>query len=123
MSDIWTLDIYSWQGVSLGATHYYAEIRDPDYRSKGNIKHKMTKAEASAVNKKNRLMYNDDVASMYRVSPGDETEGFDTKEDAIAEAVRQWLEYAPAGSRLVDYKGDMRGSCDIKVYAEKEGVA
>jgi len=116
----WTLDIYSWEGMSIGATHYYAEIRDPDFRSKGNVKHKMTIAEATAVNKKNRRMYNDELYELYMATPGDETEGFDTKEDAITEAVKQWLEYAPAGSKLIDHKDKMyKSKNDVRVYAVK----
>lgn len=115
------MSVYSWGGTSIGATHYYAEIYDPDGRSKGNIKHYMTPAEATAVNNKNKRMYIDEIARLYRVKPGQETEGFETREDAIAEAVKQWLEYAPIGSKLIDHKDNMcKSNRDIKVYAERK---
>jgi hypothetical protein len=60
-------------------------------------------------------MYNDELCKLYHVKPGTTSEGFDTVENAIAEAVKQWLEYAPDGSVLVDYKDDN------KVYARSKG--
>lgn len=111
------LDIYTWSGLSLDATHYYGELytRDEKYNRTeyGNKWHgrelygkriikELTSKEAKAINKKYREMYNEETYNLYKVTKGELNFSFETKEDVIARAIEIFEEEAVSGDILVD---------------------
>ena len=84
---------------AIGAEHWYARLRAYDYRDPRRevreVTYRMTAAQAR------RLSEKDQRRRAYRA--GDETERFDTLEQAMTAAKRVFLErYLPLGGVLVD---------------------
>jgi len=117
------LEIYTWQGMPLGAIHYYAELHSWDFDDKrgrgtmGRLERPLNAREAAKINKQLRQDYSDKLYELYEVQPGEMDYRFETKEQALEEALKQWLVIFPDAEVLVDY------SDDTKVYAsvQKDG--
>ena len=89
------LHISSWQGISLGAEHYYAESQGPletDYK-KVELCDTLTPRQAAHLNKKNN------ERNLYKA--GELNKGFDTYEAAIQAGIREWKAHFPEASYLV----------------------
>jgi len=100
--------MYSWVGLSLGATHIYGELRG--YDKDGNIKivklmALMSSAQAIRMNKKQRW---DFPGRKYFANHkhGDETDCFETEEDVIARAKHVWKTHFPHGELLLNNEDD-----------------
>lgn len=89
------LHITSWQGVSLGAEHYYAELQGPDETGykKVELHDILTSRQAARLNKKNG------ERSLYRA--GERHKCFDTEDDAIQAGIREWKTHFPDATYLV----------------------
>lgn len=90
------LYLYSWSGISLGATHIYAELQPPG----GNyveLKATLTARQAAALNKKRDAL----APSHGLYKAGEQYEGFDTREAATQAGIKQWLTHCPSGTFLV----------------------
>jgi len=89
------LHITTYQGISLGAEHYYAELIGEDKTVE--LQDILTIRQATRLNKKHRASgYNWNMHS-----PGDKFSGFDTKDDAIKEGIKEWLNHFPDARFLV----------------------
>lgn len=89
------LKITTWQGISLGAEHYYAKLQGDDKTVE--LQDTLTKQQATRLNKKAYATgYSFDVHA-----PGDKHRGFDTREDAVEAGKREWLNYFPKAKFLV----------------------
>ena len=88
------LYLSSWVGISLGATHYYAELQPSGDRKNVDIMDTLTAKQAAALNKKGVRYYRP-------FKPGDQYKGFDTKEAAIQAGIEQWRTHFPDGKFLV----------------------
>ncbi len=113
------LEIYTWQGTSIGAIHYYAELHSWDFNDKrgrsvgdlGRLERPLNAHDAAKINEQLRQTYSDKYYEMYKVQPGEMDYRFETREQALEEALKQWLVIFPDAEALVDYKDD------TKVYA------
>ncbi len=89
------LKISTWQGISLGATHYYGELvmsAGEDYRVI-ELKKSLTKRQAAKLNK---------AADMdWLYEPGDQYHGFDTKAEIIVLAVKTFRDHFPGADLLI----------------------
>jgi len=80
------LNITTWQGISIGAIHYYGSL---NFRTKKiTLKRKVTKQDIEQ--KKERFL-----------TIGDSTEGFNSEEDLISLAKKQWKKHFPEAKALV----------------------
>jgi hypothetical protein len=100
------LEIYSWMGLSLGAIHFYAELHNSEGHSFGRLQHVLSENNVIKNNSKLRQMYSDSFYELYKVTVGEFGDGFDTKEEAIEEAIRQWSLLYPNSTLLVDYNNN-----------------
>jgi len=110
------LEIYTWQGISLGATHYYVELHSwisGDRRSNSRLSRKLSKREAGRLNEMLRLSYSEKSYELYKVKPGDMDWRFETYQQALSEALKQWKIIFPEADKLVDYNNEN------KVYARR----
>lgn len=108
------VEVYSWQGYSVGATHYYVDLHSwdiNDRRSVRRLQRRLTTHDAAKINDKLRHEYAPDYYELYKVEPGEKDYRYDTAEQALDEALKQWRTIFPDAECLVDYK-DPR-----KVYA------
>lgn len=89
----YTLDVYSWAGLSLGAIHFYGEIHDPEGRmvSEGRLKRPLSEDDAKLINLRLHLTYREDYYEMYKVRPGEIDHRFNREKDVIDEAIKQFL--------------------------------
>ena len=88
------LEITSWQGMSLGATHYYGKLKGYDERGDAlfvDIEKPLTEKESK------RLSEKDDCT--YRA--GTLTSRFDSKQEIIDIAMDKWKTYFPAAEFLL----------------------
>ena len=96
------LDITSWVGISIGATHSYGELHGLDEKENYKtvrLKFPMTAGQAKRMNKKERFDF--PGRKHYRNhQPGEITDCFETKEQIIEQAKSEWLEYFPHGEIL-----------------------
>ncbi len=82
------LDITSWRGISIGAVHWYAELIIDDANEKYGwkrvkLERPLTSVESKAMNiEKKRQGYRS-----FNYQSGDLTEGFNTREEAIAAGI------------------------------------
>lgn len=83
------LEISCWQGISLGAEHYYGSLTQtrPDYKQVKLTK-VMTQAEANASNDK-------DSCEFCQYEAGEETERFDSESEVKSAALTKWKEIFP----------------------------
>ena len=89
------LKISTWQGISLGAEHFYVELQGKN--KSVELYDVLTKRQAVRLNKK-------DYATGYSFdlySPGDKFRGFDTRDEAIASGKKEWLNHFPDAVFLV----------------------
>jgi hypothetical protein len=109
---VW-LDVSSWRGISIGAIHFYGELKTTyhDDLPHVELKRKLTKSEAKELTK----LQNDNslFQAGFRWEAGDETRCFDTKEDVIKAAIAQYQALFPTKTLL------LLGS---PVYAEHDAV-
>jgi len=86
------LDINSWNGISIGATHFYGELLcfDGAGLKKVTVTHKMTSKMAKELSKKDDWHY----------KPGEETHRFSDKEQIIDKAKEIWKREFPNGRVL-----------------------
>ena len=118
------LEITSWQGVSIGAEHYYGKIITHNPYSHVELKRKLTAKQAAKLSKKDKWDYR----------PGAETDRFDTKEQIIKIAVAQYKSIMPSARMLVlgssssvepkqvlDANKSIMEKCN-KIYAEFEKI-
>ena len=100
------LYIWSWMEISsYGATHWYGQFMY-DGELSDKIQHKATKKFAASYNKKCRWYYDAKAAELYSIKAGDMTACFDTQEDVIKMAKKQWRELYPNATRLVNDETD-----------------
>lgn len=95
------LEIRSFRGISIGATHYYGELKghvDGHYKSV-DLEYAMTAQQAKALTKKD---FEERGYQRMRYSPGDMYAGFDTMDDVRAEAIRQYKTHFPKAEMLVE---------------------
>ena len=88
------LEITSWQGVSLGAEHYYGKLRgyfDDDFVSV-EVEAKMTQRQAVALGKKD---------DWHHYKAGSMTSRFDTKEEVETTAILTFKDKFPNASVLL----------------------
>lgn len=88
-----TLEIKTWNGISLGATHYYGTLLgyvNGEYK-RVDVEKVMTATDARKLNKK-------DDWDGYRA--GRKTQRFDTREDVIKAARDEWRTYFPKAKML-----------------------
>lgn len=93
--NIVTLEISTWLGLSLGATHYYGKLcgyNDGEYKCV-ELKHPLTPSQATRLNKEEQSHRTWRVGVLYP--------GFDTEDDVIAFSVECFQEHFPAASVLV----------------------
>ena len=117
------LEITTWQGISLGAQHFYGELRtSDDYNDSAKLERKLTPRAAAAMNKSRRNMGLMELH--YRA--GQMFNGFDTREEIIALAVKTYREHFSKTTILV--LGDravaepcpvLDGPDGVKVTAQK----
>ena len=82
------LKITTWRGMSLGAVHYYGKLNSNNYDDKSiELRKKMTSHEAAKLNKLHGY------GSLYKA--GSSTEGFDTKDEIIELAMREFKNHYP----------------------------
>lgn len=88
------LEISSYTGISIGATHFYGKLifYNGDKREDHELRRELSASEARLLNKI------DDFAS-YR--PGQSTERFDSREDVIAQAVTEYKTIFPTATALI----------------------
>lgn len=103
-----TLNVETWAGLSVGATHYYGELRNDKGELVGEtfmhyIAKILTTRDAQKINKKIKWDYSSKYYEMYKVSPREIDYRFETRDDVIKEAKKQFLKIANAGDILVDY--------------------
>jgi hypothetical protein len=84
------LEVSSWTGISIGATHYYGKLTCGDKRV--DVKYKLDSTKASMLNRKDRV-------KTYRV--GDDTNRFDSEHDVIEKALPIWRSFFPKGILLI----------------------
>lgn len=92
------LEISSWQGVSIGAQHYYGKLTgyiDGEYTSV-EVMHPMSKEMADELNAK------DDWDGY---EEGTETIRFDTEEEIRKRALETWREHFPSAIMLFEGSG------------------
>lgn len=91
------LEIASWQGISMGAQHYYGELvsREEDGHRTVKLTRILTSRQAA---KANRYRSSD---SFLNVKAGQESEGFDEKEEIIELALKVWLNHFPDAQILI----------------------
>jgi hypothetical protein len=97
------LDVYTWEGMSLGATHYYGDLRQlygDKRKSYTEIKHKLSAKDAASINKKMRDII-EEFGDYMAVQPGEMDYRYDTKEDVIDTAKLIWKELYPDADRLI----------------------
>jgi hypothetical protein len=102
-----TLNIETWAGLSVGATHYYGELKNDKRELVGDIfmhwmSKKLTVRDAQKINKKFKWEYSDEYYKMVKVKPGEIDYRFETEEDVIKAAKKQFLKIANVGDRLID---------------------
>ena len=105
----YTLEIQSWAGLSIGATHYYGAIRDEEYERVGTkimnwMARKLTSTEAGSINAKLEWNYSPEYYQYSKVNAGDLDYRFDTKEEVLECAKKEFLSFAESSDRLLDYK-------------------
>lgn len=86
---IWWLHITSFRGISVGATHFYAELRTPTGTAR--LTHPLSAAEAAALTARDNFDW----------EPGWPTERFDTREDVTAAALAVFTALAEPGCVLL----------------------
>jgi len=91
LAEVVNLDISSWIGIGIGASHYYGklEARGKDSVEMFNI---LTRKQAIELRKEDSL-------SPY--CAGDNYRGFDCRDDAIAKAREVWRDHFPDAQFLV----------------------
>lgn len=89
------LDISSFQGLSIGAIHFYGELRCDGNRVE--LIHHLTTEEAIERTKRERA----DMGSEYRYKRGDKSRGFTTEEQIIDLACRTWHKHFPDADVLI----------------------
>lgn len=89
------LEIHTWVGTSIGAEHYYGEIKfyGKDKKlQRHSVTHAMTAKEAKELNRKDR-----DVLHLSgRYKPGDETSRFSTEQEVVKSAIEWFKANHPA---------------------------
>lgn len=96
------LEIHSWVGTALGASHYYGELKDRDKTVQ--LKTKLTHRQATKLNRDKEFK---------DFKAGDETTGFDSKELLIKEALKQWKSEFPHSTLLVEGRSSVSGPQEI----------
>lgn len=91
------LEISSWQDISMGAQHYYGELigYNGDERKEVKLTRILTPRQAA---KANRYRSSD---SFLNVRAGDESDGFDEKDEIIKLALKVWLTHFPDAQLLI----------------------
>ena len=103
MPEKWDLDIYSWAGISLGATHFYVDLTC--YKRKvymTRIEHVLSERAASLINEKVRKEYIEGYREIFLVKPGQLHPGFETYDEAIKFGIDKFQELAEVGDKLID---------------------
>lgn len=90
------LDITSWAGLSLGAQHYYAELQSGGDEPSVKLTRILTPHQAA---KANRYRSSD---GFLRVRAGDESDGFDEKDEIYKLALKVWQKCFPQGEILLE---------------------
>jgi len=93
------VEITTWQGISLGATHYYGYLRGYLHENDQHIheielKHPLTQREATKLNKNSGFDY-------IIFEKGDMYPGFDDIKEIVDLAIKTWKEYFPNACVLV----------------------
>lgn len=88
-------DIYSWQGMSFGAIHYYSELRCG--RETKKVEWPLTQKHATYLNKENRRR----GFSGTWYQRGTEYDGFLEYEDAMKATLARYKEYFPQARCLL----------------------
>jgi len=92
------LEITTWQGVSIGAQHFYGELKtSDDYKDSVSLERKLTPRSAAAMNKSRRRMGLMELG--YRA--GQMFNGFDTREEIMTLSVKTHREHFPKTTILV----------------------
>ena len=92
------LDIRSWVGMSIGATHYYAHLQCGKVRKE--LKYPMTASQAARINKLDNVR----PGSFGAYDKGEESSRFFTMDELIFRARQVWKneEYFPGGQLLIE---------------------
>ena len=97
------LHIFSWAGLSIGAIHWYGELRFRGH-STGRIERPLSEEDAIQLNRRLRLTHSEDMYKLYKVQAGEMDNRFDREEQVIEAAKEQWMDMFPEGERLVKYR-------------------
>jgi hypothetical protein len=88
------IEITSWQGISLGATHYYGKLKGYDDNNEVlfiDIEKPLGEKEAKKLSKKDDFTYRE----------GTLTARFDSKQEVIDIAIEKWKTYFPNAEFLI----------------------
>lgn len=95
---VW-LQISSWRGMAIGATHWYGEMRNSEHTRAVRMMYPLTEEQALELTKKHNGGTLVEVDYAYQA--GDEVSSFDTKEEIIAQAIATWRTEFPDRNVLV----------------------
>jgi hypothetical protein len=108
IENVW-LEISSWRGMSIGATHFYGTLHHPctcsrfpcpHPISRTDLEHVLTTQEAKELTK----LHNDGSLfgpGVYKYKKGDTSRCFETKEEIIKLAIASYQEMFPDRKRLI----------------------
>jgi len=85
------LEITSWIGMSIGATHYYGELKCGD--KKVDLLHPLTRKEAANLNKESLFDY------MYKA--GENYPGYVNRDKLIKQAIKTFIDHFPTADILI----------------------
>jgi hypothetical protein len=93
------IEITTWMGMSLGAIHYYGELKGYKSEDEGSrigivLEHGLTQREATVLNKAGDFHY-----ALYK--KGAMYRGFSSKEEIIELGLKVWKEYFPNATILI----------------------
>ncbi len=94
------LQISSWRGTSIGATHWYGNMCTYDYSKRVKMQYELNSRQAIELTKK----HNDGSLfgpGVYHYREGDEASSYDTKDEIIKQAIATWRELFPGKNVLV----------------------
>ena len=95
------LKIDSWIGISPGAIHYYGRLRTEKYTGSGykELLHSWTAASAKRANENDAWLY-PGVEIPTKAKAGELTRCFDSRDEVIAFAVKEYKSIFPEATQL-----------------------
>jgi hypothetical protein len=98
-----TLNISSWAGVSMGAQHYYGELKFYDEDGEMQcvkLERRLTKMTAEILNEQRNRGRSKDCQFQYE--PGEKTECFNDEKHVRRFALSKWKQFCPHGLILLE---------------------